>query len=174
MSWESLAEIITAYTDGTLSTTALQEKLRTLRPQVSKTPLSEGQRGLWMLHKLSPDMSAYNVPVCLRIGRQLDAEKLRAACAFLLEQFPILTSVSRRERRAVPGPRASSSPDSRRKHCRQRSLLPRSWTTCGNRERALCSWSKVPCCACICARHARSDGRAGGTVGPVHHAPHHL
>jgi polyketide synthase PksN len=43
--------------------------------------------------KLAPDMSAYNVPVCLRIGPELDAEKARKACAFLLEQFPILTSV---------------------------------------------------------------------------------
>src|SRR5215831_2937295 len=104
-------DLIKAYKAGKLSTTELQEQLSRLAQQVAKTPLSEGQRGLWMLHKLSPDMSAYNVPVCLRIGRQLDPEKLREACAFLLAQFPILTSVIEEEN-GVPFlvPRLSSSP----------------------------------------------------------------
>ena len=91
------AELIDAYKAGRLSTTELKERLRALAQQAARTPLSEGQRGLWMLQKLAPEMSAYNVPVCLRIGRELDAEKLREACAFLLEQFPILTSVIQEE-----------------------------------------------------------------------------
>src|SRR5207248_7182469 len=64
-----------------------------------------------MLHKLSPDMSAYNVPVCLRIRRALDLEKLQEACAFLLEQWPILTSVIEEEN-GVPFlvPHLSSAP----------------------------------------------------------------
>src|SRR5687767_12092890 len=105
------ADIIEAYKAGRLSTTELKEQLRILVPQAAKTPLSEGQRGLWVLHKLSPEMSAYNVPVCLRVGCELDPAKLREACAFVLEQFPILTSVIE-EANGVPFlvPRPSSSP----------------------------------------------------------------
>ncbi len=105
------AEIIDAYKAGRLSTTELKEWLRVLAQQATRTPLSEGQRGLWMLQKLAPDMSAYNVPVCLRLGRVLDPERLREACAFLLEQFPILTSVIQVEN-GVPFlvSRPSSSP----------------------------------------------------------------
>ena len=87
------AELIDAYKAGRMSTTELKERLRVLVLQATRTPLSEGQRGLWMLQKLAPDMSAYNVPVCLRLGRALNAEELQEACAFLLEQFPILTSM---------------------------------------------------------------------------------
>jgi polyketide synthase PksN len=105
------AEIISAYKAGRLSTAELKEQLRALAQQATRSPLSEGQRGLWMLHKLSPEMSAYNVPVCFKIGRELDAETLREACAFLLDQFPILTSVIEEEHgvpflvpRPVPSP----------------------------------------------------------------------
>jgi polyketide synthase PksN len=105
------ADIISAYKAGKLSTTELQEMLGGLAQRAVATPLSEGQRGLWMLQKLSLDMSAYNVPICLKIGRELDAEKLREACAFLLEQFPILTSVIEEEDGALSlVPRPSSSP----------------------------------------------------------------
>ncbi|HXH13353.1 MAG TPA: condensation domain-containing protein, partial [Alphaproteobacteria bacterium] len=105
------ADIINAYKAGKLSTTELKGMLRELASQTAKTPLSEGQRGLWMLHKLHPDMSAYNVPICFRVGCELDPERLRDACAVVLEQFPILTSVVEEERGApFLVPRPSSAP----------------------------------------------------------------
>jgi amino acid adenylation domain-containing protein len=56
-------------------------------------PLSEGQKGLWLLHQMAPETSAYNVPIVLRLGAGLDAEAFRRACASLLVRFPILRSV---------------------------------------------------------------------------------
>ena len=55
--------------------------------------LSEGQKGLWMLQKTSPNMSAYNVPICFRVGRELELAKFQQACHFLLEQYPILNTI---------------------------------------------------------------------------------
>ena len=49
------AEIIEAYKAGRVSTAELKEQLRALAQRSSKTPLSEGQRGLRVLHKLSPE-----------------------------------------------------------------------------------------------------------------------
>ena len=56
-------------------------------------PLSEGQKGLWLLHQLAPGTSAYNVPMALRFAAGLDVELLRRACAHVLRGFPILASV---------------------------------------------------------------------------------
>jgi polyketide synthase PksN len=56
-------------------------------------PLSEGQKGLWLLHQLAPQMSAYNVPVALRFGGGLDIGLFRQACEHMLRRFPVLGSV---------------------------------------------------------------------------------
>jgi polyketide synthase PksN len=86
-------ELLIAYKEGKISTAELQEQLRALKQQPLKTPLSEGQKGLWMLQKVSPEMSSYNVPLCYRVCHKLDIEKFKQACSFILEQYPILTSV---------------------------------------------------------------------------------
>jgi amino acid adenylation domain-containing protein/non-ribosomal peptide synthase protein (TIGR01720 family) len=86
-------ELLIAFKEGKLSTTQLQEQLRLLKQQPLKTPLSEGQKGLWMLQKVSPEMSAYNVPLCFRVCQKLDIEMFKQACSFMLQQYPILTSV---------------------------------------------------------------------------------
>lgn len=57
------------------------------------TPLSEGQKGLWLLHQLAPQTSAYNVPMALRFEAGLDIEVLRQACVHMLRRFPVLASV---------------------------------------------------------------------------------
>ena len=63
----TLQEILDAYKAGKLSTIELQERLRDFKKPTDKSRLSEGQKGLWMLHQISPEMSAYNVPLCFRI-----------------------------------------------------------------------------------------------------------
>ncbi|HXH10352.1 MAG TPA: amino acid adenylation domain-containing protein, partial [Alphaproteobacteria bacterium] len=75
-------------------------------------PLSKVQEGLWLLQKFSPDMSAYNVPVALRFRQGLDVDSFRKACAFLLEQYPILgsrfTEVNGEPRQYIPAQRPLS------------------------------------------------------------------
>ncbi len=55
-------------------------------------PLSAGQKGLYIVQSLQPEMSAYNVPLCFRIRGQLDATLLARAWQRVLDQFPILAA----------------------------------------------------------------------------------
>jgi hypothetical protein len=57
----TLREIVRMYAEGTLSTTDVLAELE----RYTDISLSEGQRGLWVLHKMEPGTYAYNVPVCL-------------------------------------------------------------------------------------------------------------
>jgi amino acid adenylation domain-containing protein len=61
--------------------------------ELVSSPLSEGQKGLWALQKIYPEMSAYNVPICFRIHQKWDMEAFRKACRFLLKQYPILATM---------------------------------------------------------------------------------
>lgn len=72
-------------------------------------PLSEGQKGLWLLHQLAPHASAYNVPMALRFEGGLDVELFRRACAHMLRRFPILASVFG-QRNGEPFQRAEADP----------------------------------------------------------------
>ncbi|AJQ25409.1 non-ribosomal peptide synthetase [Pelosinus fermentans] len=90
-------EILDAYKSGELSMADLREKLMALEKQSVKGTLSEGQKGLWMLQKTSPDMSAYNIPLCFRIRQKLNIELFKKACVFVMRQYPILTSVIQEE-----------------------------------------------------------------------------
>src|SRR5579863_4448468 len=60
--------------------------------QPKEFPLSAGQKGLYILQKLHPGMSAYNVPLCFKIGGEIQVERLAKAWGCVLEQFPILTA----------------------------------------------------------------------------------
>ncbi|MDO9105380.1 MAG: amino acid adenylation domain-containing protein [Methylovulum sp.] len=63
-----------------------------VQPASLQSPLSEGQKGLWLLQKLSPETSAYNVPIAFRVKRQLDTAAFKQACAYLLQRHPLLRS----------------------------------------------------------------------------------
>lgn len=54
--------------------------------------LSAGQKGLYILQKLHPGMSAYNVPLCFRINSDIDGALLAKAWEHVQERFPILTA----------------------------------------------------------------------------------
>ncbi|WP_446476152.1 amino acid adenylation domain-containing protein [Bacillus velezensis] len=54
--------------------------------------LSEVQKGLWTLQKLSPETTAYHVPLCFRFTSGIDKEKLKQAFQFVLKQHPMLKS----------------------------------------------------------------------------------
>jgi amino acid adenylation domain-containing protein len=55
-------------------------------------PLSAGQKGLYILQSLHPEMGAYNVPICFRINGTVDTGILAKAWDSVLDQFPVLTA----------------------------------------------------------------------------------
>ncbi|MEC0624075.1 amino acid adenylation domain-containing protein [Bacillus spizizenii] len=89
-------EILDAFRSGELTITEVEEHLQGKKRQL-KSPLSEGQKGLWMLQKMSPDMSAYNIPLCFRISKRIHAETFKKALLFVQRQYPVLTSVIQEE-----------------------------------------------------------------------------
>ena len=62
---------------------------KSVRPARSST--SEGQKGLWALYKLSPGMSAYNLPLCFRIRRPPNVEALKEACRLIVKRHHVLS-----------------------------------------------------------------------------------
>ncbi|MEU8271400.1 amino acid adenylation domain-containing protein, partial [Sphaerisporangium sp. NPDC049002] len=63
---------------------------------VLRHPLSDGQQGLWALHKAAPDASAYNVPLCFRVTG-LDVAALRCAFDAVRSWHRVLRGVVREE-----------------------------------------------------------------------------
>ncbi|WP_340621266.1 amino acid adenylation domain-containing protein [Xenorhabdus siamensis] len=55
-------------------------------------PLSEGQKGLWVLHKHAPQNSAYNCPVCFRVDGRIDPQLFQQALDLLVRRYPILAT----------------------------------------------------------------------------------
>ncbi len=55
-------------------------------------PLSEGQKGLWVLHKHAPQNSAYNCPVCFRVNGLIDIQLFQQALDLLVRRYPILAT----------------------------------------------------------------------------------
>ncbi|MDO6526357.1 amino acid adenylation domain-containing protein [Motilimonas sp. 1_MG-2023] len=56
----------------------------------ARHPLSEGQKGLWMLSKADPSSSAYNLPLCFRISEHIDIERFQKACDYVVKVHPLL------------------------------------------------------------------------------------
>ncbi|MDQ0497108.1 non-ribosomal peptide synthetase, partial [Paenibacillus brasilensis] len=75
----------------------VQVKTETIPHSFRRNPLSEVQKGLWLLHKISPEMNAYNVPICLRFNTKIEIESVQQAFYIVLEQHPILKSVIEEE-----------------------------------------------------------------------------
>ncbi|WP_064201988.1 non-ribosomal peptide synthetase [Brevibacillus brevis] len=94
-------EILMAYKEGKLSAAEVKEKLLGLENPSFTSPLSVGQQGLWMLQKMSPTMSAYNVPLCFCIRQKWDVALFKQACRHVWKQHPILQR-SITEKQGVP------------------------------------------------------------------------
>ncbi|MEO7323233.1 MAG: amino acid adenylation domain-containing protein [Dokdonella sp.] len=54
--------------------------------------LSVGARALYLLQRLDPASSAYNIPLCLRFNGAVDVSVLQRAWASVLDHYPILTT----------------------------------------------------------------------------------
>jgi len=65
-------------------------------------PLSEGQKGLWLLQKLEPGMTAYNIPIALRINDKIQVDILKQACGFILKKHPVLQTAFTTDEEGTP------------------------------------------------------------------------
>ncbi|MGW0374201.1 amino acid adenylation domain-containing protein, partial [Streptomyces coeruleorubidus] len=61
--------------------------------RTDRRALSEGQKGLWLLHKLRPTADVYNVPVCFRTSAPLDIAVLEEAFRQVTSRHTLLHSV---------------------------------------------------------------------------------
>ncbi|BBB92541.1 MAG TPA: non-ribosomal peptide synthetase [Methylomusa anaerophila] len=94
-------EILDAYKNGKITIRDVQKSLSALENEPLIIPLSEGQKGLWMLQAMSPEMSAYNIPICFRICQQVDVERFKQACRLVMEQYPVLAGTIRQDAGAL-------------------------------------------------------------------------
>ncbi|WP_367387404.1 amino acid adenylation domain-containing protein [Bacillus vallismortis] len=95
----SKQEGISSISDDTAGTDT--SKTEPEKSQAAFQPLSEVQKGLWTLQKMSPEKSAYHVPLCFRFSSGLHLETLQEAFGFVFQQHPILKHVIR-EKDGVP------------------------------------------------------------------------
>jgi amino acid adenylation domain-containing protein/non-ribosomal peptide synthase protein (TIGR01720 family) len=71
----------------------LAESATTDQTALESLPLSEGPRGLWMLQTLHPRMSAFNVPMALRIPQEIDTATFQRACELAFAQHTLPRAV---------------------------------------------------------------------------------
>lgn len=62
-----------------------------------KAPMTDAQRRLWLLNRMNPGETNYNLPFIVRLNGRLDTEALQAALAGLFERHVILRSCFRAE-----------------------------------------------------------------------------
>nr|BAP05596.1 CalH [uncultured Candidatus Entotheonella sp.] len=84
------AAVTQASAEGSAETQPQTPAVSALPTPPISFPLSEGQRGLWLLQKGHPHMIAYNVPIALGINEPIDEDLLRQACARMLRKHPAL------------------------------------------------------------------------------------
>ncbi|WP_406346326.1 amino acid adenylation domain-containing protein [Streptomyces sp. NBC_00648] len=85
-------QILAGFKAGTLSADDVLAFYEELQRHAAERPLSEGQKGLWLLHRLRPDADVYNVPVCFRTDAPLDVDRLRRAFALVVAAHGQLSS----------------------------------------------------------------------------------
>ncbi len=110
-------EMLANPTIASLSRFLADKKRRgtTGRPRATRAPLSETQKGLWLLWKRAPETSAFNVPIAFRFKGEIDLDRFRRACESLLRRHPILGAVFGEEDgepfQTIPSGRAGEGPD---------------------------------------------------------------
>ncbi|MEH6633777.1 MAG: hypothetical protein V7776_23535, partial [Halopseudomonas aestusnigri] len=72
-------EILTLYRAGHLRGNDVKALLQTIDDQESNLPLNSIQQGLWSLQVGRPSMTAYNVPLGLRVPKDVSEPRLAAA-----------------------------------------------------------------------------------------------
>ena len=90
-------ELLTAFRQGLLTIDQVQSGLRSLKSTGARQALSQGQASLLTLHRMQPESSAYNVPMCFRVSGPLNAEWLKIALASAVDRHPSLGNLFREE-----------------------------------------------------------------------------
>ncbi|WP_026423393.1 non-ribosomal peptide synthetase [Actinokineospora inagensis] len=94
-----LQELVDGYRAGVLSTAAVLVELE----RRARVPLSEGQRGLWAVHRMEPDTHAYNVPVCLAC-QHIDVDAVENAMKDTVARHPVLATKIEGDQLVPAGP----------------------------------------------------------------------
>ncbi|HEY0195770.1 MAG TPA: condensation domain-containing protein, partial [Kofleriaceae bacterium] len=103
-----LDTLIADYKAGKLDRRRVRDALARLQGGTRTCELSEVQLGLWIVQRSFPAMTAYNVPLALRV-RGLSALTFATACRAAVAQHPVLSTMIERA-----GDRATQSIDAAR------------------------------------------------------------
>jgi polyketide synthase PksN len=85
-------ELLLSYRAGEITKETLKSQLTVLQAKSRRTPLTEGQKGLWAIAQNKPASNAYHVPVCLHVRDRIDTEKVAEACRAVVRANPVLAS----------------------------------------------------------------------------------
>uniref|UniRef100_UPI000381FF97 non-ribosomal peptide synthetase n=1 Tax=Nocardiopsis halotolerans TaxID=124252 RepID=UPI000381FF97 len=85
--------ILAGFDAGTLSTEDVLAFYERLEGPAERYPLSENQKGLWLLHEMAAGTDVYNVPVCFRTDEPFDTAVFRDAFERVVSRYPHLSSV---------------------------------------------------------------------------------
>ncbi|KYC88117.1 non-ribosomal peptide synthetase [Bacillus amyloliquefaciens] len=72
-------ELLMGFKSGKYTADEVLAYYQELDQETSRYTLSEGQKGLWMLHKLEAESDVYHIPICFRVRNNIDREKLKQA-----------------------------------------------------------------------------------------------
>ncbi len=86
----TLGKLLDAAADSLARLPGRRQRAEQTAARPVATPLSEGQKGLWLLQQLHPQMTAYNIPIALRIREDLAPDLLKRAFVHVLRDNPIL------------------------------------------------------------------------------------
>ncbi|MFE3636183.1 amino acid adenylation domain-containing protein [Streptomyces sp. NPDC059168] len=74
-------------------------------------PLSEGQRALWVIEQIAPGTYAYNLPLALRLDRDLDVLALRTVLQDIVDRHDALRATVRTGDDGTPYVRVAAEPE---------------------------------------------------------------
>ncbi|WP_372724263.1 amino acid adenylation domain-containing protein, partial [Immundisolibacter sp.] len=86
----TVARLATAVDEAKRSGVGLKLAPLTPRPPGAEVPLTQGQRGLWLMQQLAPDSPLFNMPAALLLRGPLDLEALATAFQMLMQRHESL------------------------------------------------------------------------------------
>ena len=137
------------------------------RPPSESRPLSFAQQRLWFLQELEPTSPAYNITAAVRLSGHVDASRLEAALAIIVERHEVLRTgfatvdgqaqaVPQRDVR-VPVKRISATEAELPARCATASLTPFDLHSPPLLQLTLIELSATHCCAVLVMHHIVSD-----------------
>ncbi|WP_316187516.1 MULTISPECIES: condensation domain-containing protein, partial [unclassified Bradyrhizobium] len=90
---DDTSRLLFAYRDGKISRSDVLRSLYEIGGRYRRSPLSEGQKGLWWLQKTSASSSVYNIALCSRLDGRVESGLLEQALSLVVKRHPVLTGV---------------------------------------------------------------------------------